>query len=701
MAGKSIQDILRQMQAQRVAENQARIAREKAIFEQRERSRQEYLKQIRMFEKLAPTSASSAAAGAGGSIRNYPTVVAEHWVISWVDTSTDTWKLRVNNFTSGQLSDEIDTGLTYDTGNEWSIWNDEYAVSEMGHSIVFSNNMTNNFKIFFINSNGQLIATKDLNTSEDFQYTENAEIFLGELNGVSTCYHFDGANVRTHQFPDVDISLIEVDDGQEDDVTADGSIIIEAPNNVKYYIARPSGDLIDISTDMLNLNSFLIDYNTDFIYKIDNDSDIKVISQEGELKNTLDLTGHSITSVTENSIYGDNCAFSILNSSASYKLFVSYDGDSNQFITYTYSTDLQQSYGAYENNWGLPNPSYGKTLTLSTYQTTTTGTIGFDVTGLEIRWIPKGSNDFEVYTFSAGTVSYIDGLGYFTGDRVFGFGENPITMFSFEGGPIQVGFLNSTGFVTQSTGVISASCSNVWGRPIGDRSFAVFDVGADRVWQIYGTNSIESETTTGSNWTWGSSTNDVHRNGTLAVLDLNDGSKSFIWTSEIGLTSGPTGYGSILNDVNSGNRTGLSTEYQIITRFVYGEEINSYIQGFYLLSKSGLSDFVDCFAGLTSSYQMSSYKIGTDLFSIYFTDAITSFVRVQNYKLPNLELIDDYNPGLDSGTALVSLYKNRCLITETSGSTKNIRFVGKHGVNAYSINFNDYNAEANDIQDND
>jgi hypothetical protein len=52
MAGKSIDDILRQQVAQRQAQIQAQQAQERALNEQRERQRQDYLQRSRMFEAL-------------------------------------------------------------------------------------------------------------------------------------------------------------------------------------------------------------------------------------------------------------------------------------------------------------------------------------------------------------------------------------------------------------------------------------------------------------------------------------------------------------------------------------------------------------------------------------------------------------------------------------------------------------------------
>jgi hypothetical protein len=653
---------------------------------------------------LATSTSPAAGAGAGGGgnrtpqSTEFPIITAEHWCVTWADVLTDTWKIVVYNYTSGILSDVIDTGLVYDSSNKWYLWSDQRAVSERGHSIVFQNNEDSKFKIVFFNSNGTVIATKDFDTQDDFQYTENAEIFSGILNGVRTVYHFDGANVWTHEFPGV--GDIEVDDASDDDVMMDGSVLIEAPNNEKWFIARPGGSLVEITQDMIGVNSHRISYNSDFILKIDTDTHIKIISQTGVLKNTFDLTPYLTTSINSSSFYGDNCARILMNSSDGYRLLVSYDSDDNRFVSFTFSNTLNISLDAAEIDWYNPKPSFGKTLIFYSNTSNVGGSVGLDGQDFEIKWLPKGASDFLSHSFGSGTVSFIDGIGNFTGDRTFSLGENPITMFAYPNEEIQVGFLTSGGFVTQSTGILLGSCSNIWGKPMGEKSFAVFDVGSDRIWQVYGVDSIEAQTTTSNSWEWGSSNTDVHRNGTLAVLDSAVGSQSFIYTTEIGLTAGPTSLGDIWNDVDSGNRTGISTEYQVITEFMPGGEYSSFVGGFYLLSRSGLSDYQNCFAGLSPSinYTLNQAKIGTDLISLFFLEEGSSNHRVLNYKTSTLELIDDFNPG--NNLSNISLYKNRCRIYEQDGLTYSVRFVGSKGVETIILQANSLNTESNDVNDN-
>lgn len=678
MSGKkSLDQIWQQMQARAAAEHQARMAQERIIWEQREIARQEYLKRIRTFESVGTNTPSSAASAAGGSkpISSTTITVGKHYVITWTDINTETWRIVVHNFETNSLSEIIDTGLS---SSSWIDSNISLAPSESGHALIYQNDETLKYKILFVDSNGRLLDTKDLDTREDYQYTENSIILLGELDGISTVYHFNGEVIVTHQFPDVNIINVEVDDGSEDDVTKDGSVVIEAPNNQTYYISKPNGSLIDVSEHLIG-GVYLLDYNTDYIFKLDETSHIKIITQDGNVKNTFDLNVNLTEGLT--TLYGSNSAYTLLNS-VGYNLVVAYDGDSNLFASFTFSSSINYRIGADEIEWMFPKPYLGKTLNYFQYNTDSQlGSIGYLTSNLEYKWLPKGSNDFLSHNFGPGTVSLIDGISDFAANRSFSLGENPITMYADPDGPIIVGFLTSTGFVTQSTGVQYASCSNVLGSPFGSNSFALFDVDytTDRIIQIYGEDSILEEFSVTAYWSIGETNNSVNRNGTLVIID-EENDNSFIWTPEIGLINGPTGSLGLINAVGSGNRTGLSTEYQVIVKY----QLNTtFITGFYLVSKSGLSEFIDC--NLSSDYIIIDSKLNSGLLTIELQDNSTSFIRVLNYKIPTLELIDDYNPLEDGSNKDTQFYGNRCLIRVENGDTNYFRLIGPLGVKDLTI----------------
>jgi hypothetical protein len=725
MAGRSIEDILRQQAAQRQAQIQQQQAQERALNDQRERQRQEHIQRMRMYEKLSNFSPSAAAASsAGGSrqqvtVQDFPSVSGQSYIITWADDTDNLWKFVVYNHGTGQLSDTYVTDLVI---SDWTLNSDSKTVQSKGFTLEFENNNNGTFRIYFVNADGVVVGEKSLDTKEDFQYTERAAGYLGELNGVSTFYHFDGDNVRTHTFPGISVGDIKIDNASYDDVTADGSMIIEAPDNENYYIARPNGDLVDVSQYFnADASSFRMDFNTNFIEKA-SDTYINIVSQEGSLLNTFDLTPFNEASngsnytIDESWFYGENCGGAEYNE-GTVRLFVSYDGDSNEFVSLTFSNADERVVKS-RRDWDRPVSSFGKNLIISSSGLDVNDSLGYITNntnaGFNMWWLPKGATVFNnVDLTSVGTFSFVLGDEGFTSNRSFTLGENPIFMYALENSEIIVGFLEEGGFSTQSTGILSASCSNIWGHNIGEHSFAVFDVGYDRIWQMYDSNSKVAETQTTSGWSWGDeSTIQSLRNGTLAVIDSDDTSNSFIYTTEIGLTAGPTGLGKVYNRIPYAINTGIAYEYQVITQYIPGEEDNQYVDGFYVLSKSGLSEYVE----FTGTYSVNDdeggdkYCIGSEMISFELQDSVTGNYRYQVYNRSTLELIHDYQ--YDNNTTNYFPFDNRFYVqSDDNAGNVEIRLVSLSGfevlnlqtntfVDEFGMTQSNFNREANDAEDN-
>jgi len=82
---KSIADILREQSARRQPELERRGAEEKAIYERRERQRQEYLKNNRIYESLSSVASAAAGAGGGTPFKEYVSVIDTNWIYPKVD----------------------------------------------------------------------------------------------------------------------------------------------------------------------------------------------------------------------------------------------------------------------------------------------------------------------------------------------------------------------------------------------------------------------------------------------------------------------------------------------------------------------------------------------------------------------------------------------------------------------------------------
>jgi hypothetical protein len=238
-----------------------------------------------------------------------------------------------------------------------------------------------------------------------------------------------------------------------------------------------------------------MNYNTNFIEKA-SDTYINIVSQEGLLLNTFDLTPFNEASnggnygIDESWFYGENCAGAEYNE-GTVRLFVSYDGDSNEFVSLTFP-HADEIVVRSIRDWDRPVSSFGKNLIISSSGLDVNDSLGYITNntnaGFNMWWLPKGATAFNnVDLTSVGTFSFVLGDEDFDTSRSFTLGENPIFMYALENSEIIVGFLEEGGFSTQSTGILSASCSNIWGHNIGEHSFAVFDVDytSNRIWQIY------------------------------------------------------------------------------------------------------------------------------------------------------------------------------------------------------------------------
>ena len=221
---------------------------------------------------------------------------------------------------------------------------------------------------------------------------------------------------------------------------------------------------------------------------------------------------------------------------------------------------------------------------------------------------------------------------------------------------------------------------------------------------MYDSNSKVAETQTTDGWSWGDeNTRESLRNGTLAVIDSNDTSNSFIYTTEIGLTAGPTGLGSIYNNIPYGNNTGIAYEYQVITQYIPGEEGNQYVDGFYVLSKSGLSEYVEFFVGGLSpsaTYSVDDYCIGSEMISFKLEDSVTGYHRYQVYNRSTLELIHNYQ--YNNNDTNYYPFDNRFYVEyDDEAGNVEIRLVSLSGVQVLNLQTTNFDREANDAIDND
>lgn len=84
--GKSLEEIWNEMEQKRLLEKQIVEQQEQQLYEQREKARQEYLKNMRMYEAAINNANSAAAGGAGGTKKKYfITITNTTWLYPIID----------------------------------------------------------------------------------------------------------------------------------------------------------------------------------------------------------------------------------------------------------------------------------------------------------------------------------------------------------------------------------------------------------------------------------------------------------------------------------------------------------------------------------------------------------------------------------------------------------------------------------------
>jgi hypothetical protein len=181
MSGRSIDDILRQQAAQRQAQIQQQQAQERALYEQRERARQDYLQRMRMFEKLSNINPSAAASAAGG--HSGKAVINGHAeIVLFYTSDLDNWQYVILDYLAETISDIKDTGIA--KGGSYGI----RIVENTGFAIQFDDN------VLFINDNAEIVKS----VSGTLVSNRNKRDRYYALLDDGTLYEFDGKVVNTY-----------------------------------------------------------------------------------------------------------------------------------------------------------------------------------------------------------------------------------------------------------------------------------------------------------------------------------------------------------------------------------------------------------------------------------------------------------------------------------------------------------------------
>jgi len=279
MAGKSIDDILRQQAAQRQAQIQQQQAQERAINEQRERQRKDYLERSRMYEALNSISPVAAASAAGGSAKVSTLTSGD---VSLFYFNNITCRFFIYNFENNtqtnviELPSEINTVVPVTNGGFYIKTQD--GGGDKTH--------------YLISINGEILwQDSNLNVEwDDYAAFSRYVVPYYEKNGLYYLVVMDATGVREMSFS----NLIDGGGYSYDNVHKSGFVAREETGFIyKYWIIADGSSTpillkeYDISVDSVDVYQYAY---SDKMLVITNNTFYQVYDKDAQLLATLDIT---------------------------------------------------------------------------------------------------------------------------------------------------------------------------------------------------------------------------------------------------------------------------------------------------------------------------------------------------------------------------------------------------------------------------
>ena len=407
MAGKSIDDILRQQAAQRQAQIQQQQAQERALNDQRERQRQEHIQRMRMFEKLSnfnPAAASAASAGGSRPNQSIPTINGHAEIVLFKTSDSGNWQYVILDYLAETISSIKDTGVDK---------NDDYdlnMIENTGWVIEFDND------ILFINDNAEIIKSVSRSTNDIYSSKNGRTYYIAYMDN-GTVYHFDGKVVNTYNL--IETSIIDSLRFTKNGTVA---IITIIGTYVTGYAWNPTIGLVSVWTgDNVSGDRYngLVTYNDAEIFMITQFNDrtpgadgwtkINVFGEDGSTKSSLDVSALNtvLNQGYDNYLGGNNVEYKFTRSGSTYSYyFNTYDADNNVWRSYNHAKGTsyasEDTYYQEKNNDGVQFTSLSNGVLHLLHDGTTQSAYNIDLyRHLDVVWSIDGG------TYSSYTVNNI------------------------------------------------------------------------------------------------------------------------------------------------------------------------------------------------------------------------------------------------------------------------------------------------------
>jgi len=258
--------------------------------------------------------------------------IGESVLVRFQDPNTSTWKYFTLDAATGKPGPMVDTGVQYNVYPNQQV---SALVNQKGYILEFYNN-DNEHKFVFVGTSGQIISSEEINQNFNrYQGDGRANLITWyDGNGNGHAFYFDGDNLYTHDF--VNIDGIFVDDNW-DACAADGTfpVYIEGYNGgtqeAVFFVKGADKKLVKTTSNGDYMNTYTGAYaNFVAMETLYNDGDTYLYSVE-----IYDTDGTLLKSVNFNEMWIDSSDFYFYGSG---KMQIVYrDGDTSDLIFLNYN----------------------------------------------------------------------------------------------------------------------------------------------------------------------------------------------------------------------------------------------------------------------------------------------------------------------------------------------------------------------------
>jgi hypothetical protein len=563
----------------------------------------------------------------------------ESTLIYWQDATSGTWKFFVHDYAANTSSDIFDTELDYTV---YTSVDDDYIIEQAGYAWQVLDSVSGDRVVFCVQADGTLIESFTYNNA-GVDGRRNLE-FISQVwywvDGGQTYFKiFNGNVVSSASLPSA-ISTLSFNTGGGE--ASKNRTISFKTDSTTTYILTPSGDLVNITPSVGATYSDSTSLQSNFLSFVKQDGsnnpiEVLIFNEDGTLRNNLDISTYSITTLEYHNTYGEN-QWAGLFSNATEWIYVKYDYTGNTFSVENHTQTNHPNYSSVQDfrqtTDDLVNSRPNSVVYV--YDNPTSVNWGADYSYLAFMW-SIGSGETHKEMVNTGTAREV-----FISSRAL-YSQHPNFLIGPVGGtgPIEIGILRATGEIDFSnTGQLSEDCGGVGRLLIGNTTmYAFYTNSGDTRFEFWNTSQVTTHDVVGTlNWNF-------YVNGSVIVALNGDDPADSFWFAENypTINAMPT----LANfNVDSGMNWGTLTGIEESKLIFWENNTNS--QGFsklYILTNDG---------GLSSEITGNNTPAEFDLdlekgvFNWIYEDETSGNVIISQYSLSTGSILSTVDTGVTS-----------------------------------------------------